>query len=52
MIIDTYELVKFLEERNPYPEDIFISMKGKCCRLGYKACIDYVKKYIQELTEE
>ncbi len=46
------ELKKYLEENNPYPEDIFCKQVGKAARHGYKVCIDNMIKFFEEGDDE
>lgn len=46
------DLIKYLKEHHPYPEDIFCKKIGKAARAGYNACIYNIEKYLEELQEE
>ena len=41
------DLVEYLKENQPYPEDIFIKI-GEEARVGYNSCIHNINKYRKE----
>ena len=43
------QLIEETKERNPYPEDIFVSLKGKAARNAWNVCCDTIHEKIVEL---
>lgn len=46
-------IINDVKKRNPYPEDIFVSMKGKAARISWNNCCeDSIASILEEMEEE
>lgn len=46
-------IINDVKKRNPYPEDIFVSMKGKAARISWNNCCeDIIASILEEMEEE
>jgi len=47
------ELIEYLKERLPWPEDIFVKeIAGRAARLGWNNCILTIQDFIKEKEED
>ena len=45
------EIIKYLKEKCPYPEDIFCKKIGRATRVGYNSCIYKIEDFFKEIKE-